>query len=52
MKLKDLEILHQDGPTKGGFASMREHRLVTGKKLWVDRTNPEAWDDIDNLGEL
>lgn len=28
---------------------MKEHRLVTGKKLWGDRANPEAWGGIGNF---
>ena len=49
MTLQKLEILHRDALTEGGFAGLKEHRLVTGKKLWGDRANPEAWDGIGNF---
>lgn len=44
-----LEILHRDALTEGGFAGLKEHRLVTGGKLWGDRANPNAWDGIGNF---
>lgn len=44
-----LEILRRDTLTEGGFAGLKEHRLVTGKKLWGDRANPDAWDGIGNF---
>lgn len=49
MTQKRLEILRRDTLTEGGFAGLREHRLVTGKKLWGDRAGPEAWDGIGNF---
>ncbi len=49
MTPQNLEILHRNGLTEGGFAGLREHRLVTGKKLWGDRASPEAWDGIGNF---
>ncbi|UWQ35459.1 pirin family protein (plasmid) [Leisingera sp. M527] len=44
-----MEVLHRDELTEGGFAGLKEHRLVTGKKLWGDKANPEAWDGIGNF---
>lgn len=49
MKQQNIEILRRDELTEGGFAGLREHRLVTGKKLWGDRANPEAWNGIGNF---
>ncbi|WP_083714772.1 pirin family protein [Phaeobacter inhibens] len=49
MTSQNLEILHRDTLTEGGFAGLKEHRLVTGKKLWGDRANPDAWDGIGNF---
>jgi redox-sensitive bicupin YhaK (pirin superfamily) len=49
MTQQNLEVLHRDTLTEGGFAGLKEHRLVTGKKLWGDRANPEAWDGIGNF---
>lgn len=49
MTSQDLEILHRDALTQGGFAGLKEHRLVTGKKLWGDRANPDAWDGLGNF---
>lgn len=46
MKQQNLEILHRDTLTEGGFAGLKEHRLVMGRKLWGDRSKPEAWDGI------
>ena len=49
MKPQNLEILRRDALPLGGFAGLKEHRLVTGKKLWGDRANLEAWDGIGNF---
>lgn len=49
MTQQNLEILRRDELTEGGFAGLKEHRLVTGKKLWGDRANPDAWDGIGNF---
>ncbi len=49
MTPQNLEILHRDQLTLGGFSGLKEHRLVTGKKLWGDRANPEAWDGLGNF---
>lgn len=49
MKQQNLEILHRDSLTEGGFAGLREHRLVTDRKIWGDHANPEAWNGIGNF---
>jgi hypothetical protein len=32
-----MEILHRDDLALGGFAGLREHRLVMGSKVFGDR---------------
>jgi redox-sensitive bicupin YhaK (pirin superfamily) len=46
---QNLEELHRDKLKEGGFAGLKEHRLVTGRKLWGNNVNPEAWDGIGNF---
>jgi len=47
MKTK-LEILHRDDLQEGGFAGLREHRLVTNNKLF-GRDMGGAWDGLGNF---
>lgn len=49
MTQQNLEILRRNTLTEGGFAGLKEHRLVTGKKFWGDRANPDAWDGLGNF---
>lgn len=49
MKQQSSEILRRESLTEGGFAGLREYRLVTDKKLWGDQANPEAWDGFGNF---
>ncbi len=49
MTPQNLEVLRRDALTEGGFAGLKEHRLVTGKKFWGDRANPDAWDGMGNF---
>lgn len=44
-----MEILHRDDLALGGFAGLREHRLVMGSKLYGDRGEPGTWDGIGNF---
>jgi len=44
-----MEILHRDDLPLGGFAGLREHRLVMGSKVFGDRREPGAWDGIGNF---
>ena len=44
-----MEILHRDDLTLGGFAGLREHRLVMGSKVFGDRGEPGTWDGIGNF---
>ncbi len=44
-----IEVLHRDDLPLGGFAGLREHRLVMDPKAWGGRVNPTAWPGIGNL---
>ena len=41
-----MEILHRDDLPLGGFAGLREHRLVMGSKIYGDSREPGTWDGI------
>lgn len=44
-----MESLHRDDLPRGGFAGLREHRLVMGSKLYGDRRDPGTWEGIGHL---
>ena len=44
-----MEILHRDDLTLGGFAGLREHRLVMGSKVFGGHREPGTWDGIGNF---
>ena len=44
-----MEILHRDDLSLGGFAGLREHRLVMGSKVYGDRREPGTWEGIGNF---
>lgn len=44
-----MEILHRDDLPLGGFAGLREHRLVMGSKVYGDRREPGTWEGIGNF---
>ena len=44
-----MEILHRDDLTEGGFAGLREHRLVMDSKIFGPSKNPNTWDGIGNF---
>ncbi|MCK5308424.1 MAG: pirin family protein [Zetaproteobacteria bacterium] len=44
-----MNILHRDDLERGGFAGLREHRLVTDSRLFGDQKSAEAWDGIGNF---
>lgn len=44
-----MEILHRDDLTLGGFAGLREHRLVMGLKVFGNRNEPGTWDGIGDF---
>jgi redox-sensitive bicupin YhaK (pirin superfamily) len=44
-----MEILHRDDLELGGFAGLREHRLVTDSRLFGVHKSTDAWDGIGNF---
>ena len=44
-----MEILHRDDLHLGGFAGLREHRLVTDKRLFGDDIEPDTWSGLGNF---
>ena len=44
-----MNILHRDDLERGGFAGLREHRLVTDSRLFGGQKSAEAWDGIGNF---
>jgi len=44
-----MEILHRDDLHLGGFAGLREHRLVMDKRLAGDNAEPGTWSGLGNF---
>ena len=44
-----VEVLHRDDLPLGGFAGLREHRLVMDSKASGHRVNPQAWPGIGSF---
>lgn len=44
-----LSVLHRDDLPLGGFAGLREHRLVMGSKVFGGRANPGTWNGIGDF---
>jgi redox-sensitive bicupin YhaK (pirin superfamily) len=44
-----MDILHRDDLTLGGFAGLREHRLVTDSRLFGRHRAPGTWNGIGNF---
>jgi quercetin 2,3-dioxygenase len=44
-----VKILHRDDSPLGGFAGLREHRLVMDSTAWGHHVNPTAWPGIGKL---
>lgn len=44
-----MEILHRDDLERGGFAGLREHRLVTDRRLFGEAKSSKTWDGIGNF---
>jgi len=44
-----MKILHRDNLERGGFAGLREHRLVTDARLFGEHQSSGAWDGIGNF---
>jgi len=46
---KTLEILHRDDLPRGGFAGLREHRLVMDRSAWGPYANSTAWPGLGSF---
>ncbi|WP_415406103.1 pirin family protein [Sulfurovum sp. CS9] len=44
-----IEVLHRNDLPLGGFAGLKEYRLVMNPKLFGQQAAPYAWDGIGNL---
>ena len=44
-----IEILHRDDIPLGGFAGLKEHRLVMSPDLFGQHSNPGTWSGIGNF---
>jgi len=44
-----MDILHRDDLPRGGFAGLREHRLVTDERLFGDHQSSGAWNGLGNF---
>jgi len=44
-----LDVLHRDDLQLGGFAGLKEYRLVMGFKAFGHHTNPDSWPGIGNF---
>ncbi len=44
-----IEVLQRENLPLGGFAGLKEHRLVMSSKLFGERADPYTWDGIGNL---
>ena len=44
-----IKVLQRENLPLGGFAGLKEHRLVMSSKLFGERTAPYAWEGIGNL---
>lgn len=47
--MNSTEVLRRDDFPLGGFAGLKEHRLVQGHQAWGNRRSPDAWDGIGNF---
>ena len=43
-----MEILHRDDLTLGGFAGLKEHRLVIDPKITLSGEHPGVWPGLGN----
>lgn len=44
-----MEVLQRDDLTRGGFAGLRETRLVMDRRVFGDRATSDTWDGIGNF---
>jgi redox-sensitive bicupin YhaK (pirin superfamily) len=45
-KNADTLILHRDDLDLGGFAGLKEHRIVTDRRVFGHHKHPDAWDGL------
>ena len=45
----NTQILHRDDLPLGGFAGLREHRLVMDSRAWGRHKNSDAWDGVGDF---
>ena len=45
----EIKVLHRDDLPLGGFAGLKEHRLVQDRQAWGSHRNPTAWDGIGSF---
>ena len=44
-----MKILHRDDLKLGGFAGLKEHRLVMDDKVFAGRANSGTWQGLGNF---
>ena len=44
-----MKILHRDDLTLGGFAGLREHRLVVSSKAFESKREADSWEGLGNF---
>ncbi len=44
-----MQVLQRDDLHHGGFAGLKEHRLVMDRRVWGRHALPEAWNGIGNF---
>jgi len=44
-----MDILHRDDLQRGGFAGLREYRLVTDRRIFGEHVSKHAWDGLGNF---
>jgi quercetin 2,3-dioxygenase len=49
MASSTFDVLHRDSLEEGGFAGLREHRLVMGRSQFGARAKSGTWDGIGNF---
>jgi len=49
MGTSNMQVLHRDDLPLGGFAGLREHRLVMDPKVFGHHRHPQAWPGLGNF---
>ena len=45
----NIEVLHRSELPLGGFAGLKEHRIVQDRAAWGSQRSPGAWDGLGNF---